>query len=43
MFIELLLNNKARIFKNFPGANPTIMIYNSSVVKFYNTRPGVVN
>ncbi len=26
-----------------PGANPTITIYNSSVVNFYDTRPDILN
>jgi hypothetical protein len=29
--------------KSKPGANPSIAIYNASVVNFYNARPSVVN
>jgi len=38
-FFQILYRSGIFFSIQWPRANPAIMIYNSSVVKFYNTRP----
>jgi hypothetical protein len=40
--LSYILDDSFTNSSGHPGANPTIVIYNASVVIFYNARPSVV-